>query len=50
MQKQLFNLKRQSYEAPKSEIIIIETQGVLCASTPGVKTTESMNLTNINWP
>ena len=50
MQKQLLNLKRQGYEAPKSEIITIETQCVLCASAPGVRTTESMNLTDINWP
>lgn len=46
------NLKRQGYEAPKAEIIEIETQGVLCASSTGGSRggTESMNMTNVNWP
>lgn len=44
----------QTYEAPKSEIVVIQPQGILCASG-GVAAsagggTESMNMTNINWP
>ncbi|MBR0175813.1 MAG: hypothetical protein IJQ11_00080 [Bacteroidales bacterium] len=40
------------YEAPKAEIIEIETQGVFCASSAGGSRggTESMNMTNVNWP
>ena len=40
------------YEAPKAEIIEIETQGILCASAEvGSRGgTESMNLTDVNWP
>lgn len=46
------NLKRQGYVAPKAEVIVIETQGVLCASSTGGSRggTESMNMTNVNWP
>ena len=46
------SLKRQSYEAPQAEIIVVETQGILCASAgDGTKGgTENMNLTDINWP
>ena len=48
MQRQA--LKR--YEAPKAEVIEIETQGILCASAEGGTRggTESMNMTNVNWP
>ena len=43
--------KWQIYEAPKAEIIEIETQGILCSSGGGTRGgTENMNLTNINWP
>ena len=40
------------YEAPKAEVIVIETQGILCASAEvGSRGgTESMNLTDVNWP
>lgn len=45
------NLKRKTYEAPKVEIIEIETQGILCSSADGTRGgTESMNMTDINWP
>ena len=44
--------KQKGYAAPKAEIIVIESQGVLCASAAdGSKGgTESMNLTDVNWP
>jgi hypothetical protein len=51
-----FSLKmRRTYEAPIAELIVIETQGVLCASGGAPVTsagggTESMNLTDVNWP
>ena len=40
------------YEAPKAEIIEIETQGILCTSAEGGSSggTESMNMTNVDWP
>ena len=46
------NLKRQGYVAPQAEVIVIETQGILCASAEGGSRggTESMNMTNVNWP
>ena len=46
------SLKRQGYEAPQAEVIVIETQGILCASAEGGSRggTESMNMTNVNWP
>lgn len=46
------SLKRQSYETPQAEIIVVETQGILCASAEGGTRggTESMNLTDVNWP
>lgn len=51
---QIFQKGMKSYEAPKMEIIEIKTQGILCASG-GVAAsagggTESMYMTNINWP
>ena len=51
MQRQA--LKR--YEAPQVEVIAIEPQGILCASGGATATyagggTESMNLTDVNWP
>ena len=44
--------KQKVYEAPMAEVIEIETQGVLCASSTGGSRggTESMNMTNVNWP
>ena len=44
--------KRQGYAAPMAEVIVIESHGVLCASAAdGSKGgTESMNLTDVNWP
>ena len=44
--------KLKVYEAPKTEVIEIETQCVLCASGLGGPNggTESMNLTNVDWP
>ena len=46
---------RRSYETPKVEVIVIEPQGILCASGGVAATyagggTESMNLTDVNWP
>ena len=48
-------LNKKGYEAPKAEIIEIEPQGILCASGGVAATyagggTESMNLTDVNWP
>ncbi len=45
-------LVRKVYEAPKAEVIVMETQGILCASGEGGSRggTESMNLTNVDWP
>ena len=47
--------KLKVYEAPKAEVIEIELQGILCASGGASATyagggTESMNLTDVNWP
>ena len=44
---------RRGYEAPAVEVIVVETQSVLCASGGATTTgggTESMNLTDVNWP
>lgn len=46
---------RRTYEAPQMEIIVIEPQGILCASGGAAASyadggTESMNLTDVNWP
>ena len=42
--------KQKLYEAPKAEIILIETQGVLCASEPSasVSTGAGGGTTNMN--
>lgn len=44
--------ERQGYEAPQAEVIVMETQGILCASAgDGTRGgTENMNLTEVNWP
>ena len=42
------NLKRQSYVAPMAEVIVIESQGVLCASAPVVSTGAGGGTTNMN--
>ncbi len=44
--------KQKVYEAPQAEVIGVETQGILCASAEGGSRggTESMNLTNVDWP
>lgn len=44
--------KLKVYEAPQAEVIVMETQGILCASAEGGSRggTESMNLTNVDWP
>lgn len=46
------NLKRQGYEAPKAEVIVVETQSILCASAEDSTRggTENMNLADVNWP
>lgn len=46
------HLERKAYEAPQAEFLAIEMQGILCASAEGGTRggTESMNLTNVNWP
>ena len=44
---------RRSYETPKVEVIEIEPQGILCASGDAAGYgggTETMNLTDVNWP
>ena len=45
-------LERKVYEAPKAEVIVMETQSILCVSAEGGTRggTESMNLTDVNWP
>ena len=42
------NLKRQSYVAPMAEVIVIESQGVLCASAPTASTGAGGGTTNMN--
>lgn len=46
MSKNTFSPKGQRYEAPKAEIIAIESQSVLCASGGG-NSTQSYNFSNI---
>jgi hypothetical protein len=41
-------LKRQCYEAPKAEVIVMESQGVLCASGGGEATGFGAGTTNMN--
>ena len=48
-------VNKKGYEAPKAEIIEIEPQGILCASGGVAATyagggTESMTMTDVNWP
>ena len=40
--------KQKVYETPKTEIIEIESQGILCASAGAVTTTGSGGTTNMN--
>lgn len=40
--------KQKVYEAPKLEIIEIESQGVLCASAPAASTGAGGGTTNMN--
>jgi len=40
--------KQKVYEAPKAEIIAIESQGVLCASSGAATTTGGGGTTNMN--
>ena len=40
--------KLKVYEAPKAEIIEIESQGILCASAGAVTTTGAGGTTNMN--
>ena len=43
------SLKKQRYEAPKAEVIEIESQGILCASAGGGETTGfGAGTTNMN--
>ena len=46
------SLNRQNYETPKMEVIVLETYGIMCSSAgDGTRGgTESLNLTNVNWP
>lgn len=44
----------KTYQSPKAELIILETQGVLCASggassTMGGNSTEGVNTTGFDW-
>jgi len=49
MSKNTFSPKGQRYEAPKAEIIAIESQGVLCASGGAATgTTGGGGTTNMN--
>ncbi len=47
------SLKRQkNYEPPRAEVVVVENQGVLCASAPadfgiGTGSTESMTIRDI---
>ncbi|MBR3491741.1 MAG: hypothetical protein IKH44_05545 [Bacteroidales bacterium] len=54
MQQKSIERKKQGYVAPHVEVIAIEPQGMLCASTDAAAYagggTESMNLTDVNWP
>jgi len=54
MQVKALNQKRQRYETPKVEVIAIEPQGILCTSGGAAAYagggTETMNLTDVNWP
>lgn len=55
MQRNALNQKRKVYDAPFVEIIEIEPQGILCASGGVAATyagggTESMTMTDVNWP
>ena len=42
--------KGQKYEAPRAEVIAIETQGVLCASGMKNSSTESINVQGFSFP
>lgn len=46
------HLERKGYEAPRAEVVAMENQGVLCSSAEGGTRggTESMNMTEIDWP
>ncbi len=52
MHKQSFSPKGRTYEAPKMGIVVVESQGILCASGEGGTRgcIESMNMTDVNWP
>ena len=42
----------KTYQSPKAELIILETQGVLCASggaSFGGNSTEGVNTTGFDW-
>ncbi len=47
--------KQKVYEAPQAEVIVIETQGILCASAGGGETTgfgagtTNMNMQGYGW-
>ncbi len=43
-------MKKMSYEAPRAEIIIIEAQGVLCASGMQNSSTENINVQGFEFP
>jgi len=52
MSKNTFSPKGQRYEAPKAEIIAIESQGVLCTSggsAPGAGTNTMNNGNTYGW-
>ena len=48
MSKNTFSPKGQRYEAPKAEIIEIESQGILCASAGADTTIGGGGTTNMN--
>ena len=43
-------MKKLIYEAPRVEVISIETQGVLCASGMSSSSTESINVSGFEFP
>lgn len=42
-------ITRRPYEAPKVEIIEIETQGMVCSSAMGGRANESVGIQGFDW-
>lgn len=43
-------MRKQSYEAPRAEVIVIETQVVLCASGAQGSNTENITVEPFEFP